>query len=55
MVKIKNKVIGCFRSKEGANDFLMIKSFTSTAAKNGFTAFHALFLLLSGKFCMEIK
>ncbi len=55
MVKMKNKVIGCFRSKEGAKDFLMIKSFTSTAAKNGFTAFHALFLLLSGKFCMDIR
>ncbi len=50
MVKMKNKVIGCFRSKEGAKDFLIIKSFTSTAAKNGFTAFRALFLLLSGNF-----
>jgi len=49
MVKMKNKVIGCFRSKDGAEDFLKIKSFTSTAAKNGTTAFQALFLLLSGK------
>ncbi len=52
MVKMKNKVIGCFRSKESAEDFLLIKSFTSTAAKNGFTAFWALFLLLSGQFVL---
>ncbi len=50
VIKMKNKVIGCFRSKECANDFLLIKSFTSTAAKNGFSVFRALFLLLSGQF-----
>ncbi len=49
MLKMKNKVIGCFRSKEGAEDFLMLKSFTSTAAKNDTTAFQTLFLLLSGQ------
>jgi len=49
MVKMKNKVIGCFRSKESAEYFLKIKSFTSTAAQNGTTSFQALFLLLSGQ------
>ena len=48
MVKMKNKVIGCFRSMEGARNFLAIKSFTSTAAKNGITAFQAVFDLLGG-------
>ena len=48
MVKMKNKVIGCFRSMEGAQNFLAIKSFTSTAAKNGITAFQAIFDLLCG-------
>ena len=31
MVKMKNKVIGTFRSEQGAKDFLILKSFTSTA------------------------
>lgn len=34
MVKMKNK-IGCFRSSDGAKDFLTLKSFTSTTAKAG--------------------
>ena len=36
MVKMKNKVIGTFRSEQGAKDFLILKSFTSTAVKAGF-------------------
>ena len=48
MIKVKNKVIGCFRSSEGARNFLTQKSFTSTAAKNGVTAFQALLALFSG-------
>ena len=49
MIKVKNKVIGCFRSLEGARNFLTLKSFTSTAAKNGVTAFQALLALFSGQ------
>ena len=52
MVKIKNKVIGTFRSEQGAKDFLILKSFTSTAAKNGVTAFEALRSLLYGQFAL---
>lgn len=50
MVKIKNKVIGSFRSEQGAKDFLTLKSLTSTADKVGFTAFDALFSLFLGQF-----
>lgn len=50
MVKMKNKVIGCFRSVAGAADFLTLKSFTSTAAKTGQTAFSALLDLFQGNF-----
>lgn len=52
MVKLKNKVIGCFRSADGAKDFLTLKSFTSTAAKAGQTAFSALLLLFQGDFTL---
>ena len=52
MVKMKNKVIGSFRSEQGAKDFLILKSFTSTAVKNGFTAFEALRSLLYGRFSL---
>ncbi len=50
MVKMKNKVIGCFRSVTGAADFLTLKSFTSTAAKAGQTAFSALLDLFQDSF-----
>ena len=40
--KTKTKVSGCFRSKEGAQDYLKISSFISTAKKRGISAFNAL-------------
>jgi hypothetical protein len=52
MVKMKNKVIGTFRSKQGAKDFLILKSLTSTAAKAGSTAFQALLSLFQGQFIL---
>jgi len=52
MVKMKNKVIGTFRSKQGAKDFLILKSLTSTAAKAGSTAFQALLSLFQGQFVL---
>jgi len=40
--KTKAKVSGCFRSKEGAQDYLNVSSFISTAKKHGINAFEAL-------------
>lgn len=42
MVKVKQKISGCFRSVDGARYFARIRSFIVTARKQGFTAFEAL-------------
>ena len=46
--KTKAKVSGCFRSKEGAQDYLNISSYISTGRKQGISAFHALQAAFSG-------
>lgn len=47
-VKTKIKVSGCFRSKEGAQNYLTIMSFISTAKKHGIKAFEALNAAFNG-------
>ena len=55
MVKVKNKVIGTFRSLQGAKDFLILKSLTSTASKAGTTAFDALLSLNFGPYGLRTE
>ena len=42
MMKVKQKISGGFRSKQGANDFATVRGFISTAKKQGWNIIQAL-------------
>ena len=48
MIKVKTKVSGCFRTEEGARDYLKIMSYVGTAHKQGHSAYQAIKNAISG-------
>ena len=48
MIKVKTKVSGCFRTEEGARDYLKIMSYVGTAHKHGYNAYEAIKSAISG-------
>lgn len=48
MIKVKQKVSGCFRTEEGAHTFLQIRAFISSAKKQAKNVFNALLDVMTG-------
>jgi transposase len=49
MTKVQQKISGCFRSKDGAKIFCLVRSYLSTCRKQGIKSSQALELLFNGK------
>ena len=49
MVKVKTKVAGCFRTLDGAKNFMTIMSYLGTAKKQGISPMKALIKALSNE------
>jgi transposase len=49
VVKLQQKISGCFRTTEGAERFLAVRSYIFTPARNGIEALAALAGLTAGR------
>ena len=48
MIKVKTKVSGCFRTEEGAREYLKIMSYVGTAHKQRYNAYEAIKNAITG-------
>jgi hypothetical protein len=48
MLKVQQKISGCFRSLSGAQEFCLLRSYISTMRKQGISVWSALASLFSG-------
>jgi transposase len=49
MIKLQQKISGCFRTTDGARNFCRVRSYLSTARKQGHSLLHSLERVLNGK------
>jgi transposase len=49
MVKLQQKISGCFRTPDGARSFCRVRSYLSTARKQGHSLLHSIERALAGK------
>jgi transposase len=52
MIKVKQKISGCFRTEKGAEDFCKLRSYVSTMRKQGYRAMEAIRSVVAGKTMM---
>lgn len=55
MQKLRQKISGCFRGKDGSNVFCRIRSYISTAKKNGIDAMDAIAMAVKGHPFVPVK
>jgi hypothetical protein len=49
MLKVKQKISGTFRNREGGDAFCRIRGYISTACKNAYSAFDAIVMASNNK------
>jgi len=49
MLKVKQKISGCFRTENGAEDFCRLRSYISTMKKQGCSAMESIRSVVAGK------
>ncbi len=53
--KVKEKVSGCFRTKQGADNFMSIMSYIGSAKKHGMSAYAAILEAVNGRSLQTVQ
>ena len=54
MLKVKQKISGCFRTEKGAEEWCRLRSYVSTMKKQGRDVMEAISSLFAGKVLMPV-